>query len=220
MRCRGYVASCLFAVALLNPAGRAQQPSTQPPAQSKSSGNARSAILDAGTISAEAYRNTSFGFTCKIPFGWVDRTNEMSQDSNGDSKATKQSILLLAVFEHPPEATGDSVNSAIVVAAEPTSSYPELQNAGQYFGPLTALTKSKGFRVVNEPYDFPVGATPLVRGDFAKPLGNLTMHQSTLVMLAKGYVLSFTFISGREDELDEIVEGLNFARKEARAAHK
>jgi hypothetical protein len=220
MRCRGYVVSCLFAVALSNRAVRAQQPSKQPPVQSKSSGNARSAILDAGTISGEAYRNTSFGFTCKIPFGWVDRTNEMSQDSNGDSNAAKQSILLLALFEHPPEASGDSVNSAIVVAAEPASSYPGLRNAEQYFEPLTALTKSKGLTVVNEPYEFRVGAMPLVRGDFSKLLGNLTMRQSTLVMMVKGYVVSFTFIGGSEDEVDDLVEGLRFGRKEAPAAHQ
>ena len=207
----------VFAAVLLGCTLMAQQ------AQKSVSSQPAIPVSDAGAITNGAYRNTTFGFTCKIPFGWVDRTDEMSEDSNADSKAAKQSILLLAVFEHPPEATGDAVNSAIVVAAEPASSYAELQNAGQYFGPLTALTKSKGFRVVNEPYDFLVGATPLVRGDFTKPLGNLTMHQSTLVMLAKGYVLSFTFISGREDELDELVEGLNFlnfARKEVPGAHK
>ena len=48
----------------------------------------------------------------------------------------------------------------------------------------------------------------LVRGDFSKPLGNLTMHQSTLVMIEKGYVVSFTFIGGSEDEVDDLVERL------------
>jgi hypothetical protein len=221
MRCRGYVVSCLFAVALLNRAVGAQQPSKQPPVQSNSSWNARSAILDAGTISGEAYRNTSFGFTCKIPFGWVNRTNEMGkEDSSPDSNATKKSILLLAVFEHPPETSGDSVNSAIVVAAEPASSYPGLRNAEQYFEPLTALTKSKGLTVVNEPYEFPVGTMQLLRGDFSKALGKLTMHQSTLVVMEKGYVVSITLIGGSENEVDELVEGLSFGRKEAPAAHR
>ena len=165
------------------------------------------------------YHNSTFGFSYKIPFGWVDRTREMTDDSDENSAASK-SILLLPAFEQPPEATGDSVNSAVVVAAEEVASYPGLRSAEQYFGPLTELTKAKGLTVVNEPYEFRVGERQLVRGDFSKPLGNLTMHQSTLVVIEKGYVVSFTFIGGSEDEVDELIESLSFARKEAPVPHK
>jgi hypothetical protein len=175
---------------------------------------------DPGAITNSVYRNTAFGFTYKIHFGWVDRTQEMSEDSNADSHDPKKSILLLAVFERPPEASGDTVNSAVAVAAEAASSYPGLRNAEQYFGPLTELTKSKGLKVVNEPYDYSVGARQLVRGDFSKSIGNLTMHQSTLVMMEKAYVVSFTFIGGSEDEVDGLVEGLSFGRKETPAPPK
>jgi hypothetical protein len=179
---------------------------------------------DPGTVSNGVYRNAFFGFTCKIPFGWVDRTKEMGDESNGnstaDGNAPPKSILLLAVFEHPPETTGNSVNSAVIVAAEPSSSYPGLRNPEQYFGPLTTLTKSKGLAVVNEPYEFPVGTMQLVRGDFSKPLRNLTLQQSTLVMMQKGYVVSFTFIAGSEDEVNGLVEGLDFGRKKAPPAPK
>ncbi len=34
-------------------------------------------------------------------------------------------------------------------------------------------------------------------------------------MLKKGYVISFTFIGGSEDEMDDLVEGLSFARSSA-----
>ena len=214
MKCRGYAAPCLFAVALLNSAGLAQQPLKQPTAPSKSSANAKAGILDTGTISGDAYRNNSLGFTYKIPFGWVNRTRQMSQDPDTDSTDPKKSILLLAVFERPPEATGDSVNSAVVIAAEAAFSYPGLRSAEQYFEPLSAVTKSKGLTVVNEPYEFRVGTQQLVRGDFSKPFGHLTMHQSTLAMIEKGYVVSFTFIGGSEDEVDGLVESLSFGRKE------
>ena len=211
---------CLLVITLLSRTMLAQQPSKQPTAPSKSSANARASTLDAGAISGAIYRNAEFGFAYKLSFAWVDRTKEMSEDSSTDPNTTQKSILLLAAFEHPPEATGDSVNSAVVVAAEAASSYPGLQRAEQYFGPLTELTKSKGFTVVNEPYEFRVGATQLVRGDFSKPLGSLTMHQSTLVMIEKGFVVSFTFIAGSEDEVDQLIEGLSFGRKETPAAHK
>jgi len=214
------VASCFFAVALLSRVALSQQPTKQPTAPSESSANAKAATLDNGAIPGEAYRNAFFGFTYKLPFGWVDRTREMSEDSSADSNAPRKSILLLAAFERPPEVSGDSVNSAVIVAAESASSYPGLHNAEQYFDPLTELTKSKGLAVVNEPYEFRVGAVRLVRGDFSKPLGNLSMHQSTLVLLEKGYVVSFTFIGGSEDEVDGLVDSLAFVRKESPAPHK
>ncbi|HXM21159.1 MAG TPA: hypothetical protein VN948_07840 [Terriglobales bacterium] len=219
MKLWGYVASCLFAVALLSQAVQGQQP-PEPRKLTNNSSNAIASTPDFGAIANGVYHNTAFGFTCKIPYGWVDRTPEISEDPSPDSNARKKSILLLAVFERPPEASGDSVNSAVVVAAEAASSYPGLRNAEHYFGPLTELTKSKGLKVVNEPYDYSMGAMQLVRGDFSKPLGNLTMHQSTLVMMEKGYVVSFTFIGGSEDEVDELVEGLSFGRKETPAPHK
>jgi hypothetical protein len=204
----------IFAVALLACTLQAQQPAKPQTA----------AKPDLGATTDGVYRNSAFGFTYKPVFGWVDRTREMrddsDEDSSADTSAAKKSILLLAVFERPPEASGNSVNSAVVVAAEEVASYPGLRNPEQYFGPLTELTKSKGLTVVNEPYEFRVGETELIRGDFSKPLGNLTMHQSTLVIIDKGYILSFTFIAGSEDEVDQIMEGLKFAMKASIAPHK
>jgi hypothetical protein len=197
----------------------AQSPTSSSSSRPRSE-QSRTSAPDPGSIANSLYHNSFFGFDYKLHFGWVDRTTEMREDSDADSNHPKKSILLLAAFEHPPEVAGDSVNSAVVVAAEAASSYPGLQNAEQYFGPVTELTKSKGFTVANEPHEFRVGAAQLVRGDFSKPLGSLTMHQSTLVMIEKGFVISFTFISGSEDEVDELIESLSFGRKVTPAAHK
>src|SRR5271165_2800615 len=213
MGIRGFRHSCIFLLMVLAGVLHAQSPTSSSSSRPRSE-QSRTSAPDPGSIANSLYHNSFFGFDYKLHFGWVDRTTEMREDSSEDSSDPKKSILLLAAFEHPPEVAGDSVNSAVVVAAEAVSSYPGLQNAEQYFGPLTELTKSKGLKVVNEPYDYPIGATQLVRGDFSKPLGNLFMHQSTLVMLDKGYVVSFTFIGGSEDEVDELVEGLSFVIKE------
>lgn len=206
----GRVGLSFLAVSLLACTLQGQQKPKSAPSQPATT------APDPGAITNGVYRNATFGFTYKLPFGWVDRTQEMTDDAD----ELKKSILLLAVFERPPEATGDTVNSAVVVAAEAVSSYPGLRNAEQYFGPLTELTKSKGLKVVNEPYEYPVGAKQLVRGDFSKPLGNLTMHQSTLVMMEKGYVVSFTFIGGSDDEVDGLVEGLSFGGKQTSPPHQ
>jgi hypothetical protein len=42
------------------------------------------------------------------------------------------------------------------------------------------------------------------------------MWQSTLVVLVRGYAVSFTFIGGTEDEVEELVEGLSFGVEKPR----
>ncbi len=205
--------STLLVAVIVACSSQAQQKPKSPPQHS-------APAPDPGAISNGVYRNTTFGFSYKIAYGWVDRTQEMGEDSNGDSTDPKKSILLLAVFERPPVAPGDSINSAVVVAAEGASSYPQLRNEAQYFDLVTELAKSKDLKIVNEPYDFPLGAMQLVRGDFSKPLGNLTLHQSTLIMKQKGYFVSFTFIGGSVDEVDGLIESLTLNQKEAPAPRK
>lgn len=179
--------------------------SSKPPA------HAKSPLPEAGAIRAGVYRNSTFGFSYKVPYGWVDRTADM-QDGSTDAPKSR---LLLAIFERPPEATGDTINSAVVIAAEPLSA--GMTTAAEYFESLSALATAKGFERKEEPGEFSVGATRLVRGDFSKARGTLTMHQTSLVTLEKGYAISFTFIGGSEDEVTELIEKLSFAsRKPAR----
>jgi hypothetical protein len=201
---------CLLATLLLARMPATGQHSAQQSSSSKSAGKAapqpKSPAPSSGAISDGVYRNTTFAFSYKIPYGWVDRTESMRKDAPPDSK----SLLLLAVFERPPEATGDSVNSAVVVAAEPRSAYPNLKAADDYFDPLTEVTTGKGFSVVEEPYEFEIGKKRLVRGDFKKDVSGLTMYQASLVMIAKGYIVSFTFIADSEDELEAQIMDLKF----------
>jgi hypothetical protein len=119
--------------------------------------------------------------------------------------------VLLAAFSRPPEARAEDVNASILIAAESAAAYPGLKDAAQYFGPVTEIAKAQGFEIDDEPYEFAVGAKTVVRGDFQKDVGTRVMRQSTLVVLARGYVVSFTFIAGTEDDVEELVQGLSFA---------
>src|SRR5271163_2927927 len=78
------------------------------PAQNKPASVPKPAAKPATTHNEDPqlYRNSTFGFRYQIPYGWVDRSKEM-QEGNEAGK----SELLLAVFERPPEATGDTINS-------------------------------------------------------------------------------------------------------------
>ncbi len=165
----------------------------------------------APTEDAQLYRNPTFGFRYQIPYGWVDRTQDMQEVNEAG-----RSALLLAVFERPPEATADTINSAVVIASESATSYPGLKKAEDYLGPLTELAAAKGFKAEGEPYALEVESRQLLRADFIKTLSlkttddKLTMRQCTLILLAKGQIVSFTFIAGSEDELDDLMDGLHF----------
>jgi hypothetical protein len=174
--------------------------------------------LDSGMVSNGVYRNRAFGFTCKIPAAWVLRTEEMNARNDEGAKADngttaeggKAERVLLAAFSRPPEARAEDVNGSIVIAAESVAAYPGLTDAAQYFGPVSEAAQAQGFDVVEEPYEFVVGKKTVVRGDFQKDVGSRVMRQSTLVVLARGYAVSFTFIGGTEDDVEELVGGLSF----------
>ena len=191
------------------------QPANSPSSSSKQvqkSASGADSKLDSGTVSTGVYRNPTFGFTCKIPAGWVLRTEEMNarEEESAKTDSGKSGRVLLAAFSRPPEARGEDVNGSIVLAAESAAAYPGLKEAAQYFGPVTEVAKAQGFEVVEEPYEFVVGTKTVVRGDFKKDVRTRVMRQSTLVVLARGYAVSFTFIGGSEDEVEELVQGLSF----------
>ena len=161
---------------------------------------------DLGSVRDRVYRNGAFAISYNIPYGWVQRTESMRE---GNALQPKKSYVLLAAFERPPEATGDSVNSAVVITAESLSEYPGMDQAIDYFDELDQVATSKGFKVLNPPYEFPVGAKKLARGDYSKKIADdLMMYQGSLVMLQKGYVISFTYIAGSEDELESLIMDL------------
>jgi hypothetical protein len=177
---------------------------------SKPATHAAATTIEAGEIAGNVYRNASFGFSYKLPYGWVDRTVEMREAATDPAKET----VLLGVFERPPEANGEGVNSGVVIAAESAASYPGLKSAAQYFGPLEEITKARGLTPTNEPYEFPVDGMPIVRRDFVKEFGGgASLHQSTLAWLAKGYVVSFTFIGSSDEEAQRLLEELKFGKK-------
>ena len=167
------------------------KPVTRPPA------------FAAGSITNNIYRNSDLGIVYKIILGWVDRTTQIQ-----DPEMTGR--VLLATFEHPPEVKGDAINSAVIIAEESLASYPGIKTSAEYFGMVTEAATSQGFKVVNEPYSATVGSKTLVRSDFSKETGKVTMYQSSLVTLNKGYAVSFTVIGGSEDEVEQLVARLSF----------
>jgi hypothetical protein len=183
-------------------------------AQETMPSTAKPAAAGCGAISSGRLKCSHFGFSYKIPFGWVDRTGQMQADSaDATGAGPNQPQTLLAVFERPPGAAGETINSAVVIAAESLANYHGIKTASDYFGPIGELAEQRGFKVAREPEDFAIGSKHLVRGDFSKDRGKLTMWQSSLVMIEKGSIVSFTFVGGTEDEVESLIENLSFATR-------
>lgn len=163
-----------------------------------------------GPLAGQVLRCFQFGFIYNVPFGWVDRTAELPEPQPTDSTQTSASKTLLAVFERPPDAPGETINSAVVIAAESLKNYPEVKTVADYFGPITDLAEQRGFKLENDAYEFALGAKKLVRADYSKPRGSLTMFQSTLAMIEKGEIVSFTFLGGSQGEVDGLIDNLKF----------
>ena len=209
-------------------AGVAQQPGQSPSSSSKHTKSSPARLLPdigSGTVANGVYRNRALALSCKIPAGWVLRTDEMNtreeepdSENSSNAKSSAQASagqnsggrVLLAAFSRPPEARGEDVNSSLVIAAEPVTAYPGLKEAPQYLGPLTEVAKAQGFTVDDEPYEMQIGTKVVVRGDFHKDVGSRVMRQSTLAFLAQGYAVSITVIAGTQDDVEELVDGVSF----------
>ncbi len=138
-----------------------------------------------------------------------------AQEQRGDAGKSQGGKLetLLAMFERPPGAPGDTINSAVVLVAESLADYHGIKTAVDYFGPIMELNEQRGFKVENEPHAVSIGARKLVRGDFSKARGKVTMRQSSLVMIEKGYIVSFTFVGGSEEEVENLIGNLSFGTR-------
>jgi hypothetical protein len=197
----------------------------------KKPASAEQSALDAGAITNGVYRNKTLAMSCQIPAGWVLRTDEFnareddenepanppaqnpSSQNPAEAKQPASSAgakVLLAAFSRPPEARGEDVNSSILIAAESAAAYPGLKEAAQYFQPLTEVAKAQGFTVDEEPYEIELGTKVLVRSDFHKDVGTRIMRQSTLAFLSHGYAVSITVIGGTADEVEELLDGVEF----------
>ena len=89
-----------------------------------------------------------------------------------------------------------------------------MKTAADYFGPLTELATAKGFQSGRRAArSFPLGATTTGTREISAKRADTHVRQTSLVMSGEGYEVSFTFIGGSEDEINELIEKLSFAAR-------
>lgn len=202
----------ILAIAVLLVTGAAAAQKTAP--------NSKPSLPECGPLSGQLLRCPKLGFTYRVTFGWVDRTQEMQESASaaaaksdknaGQGNAEQTGKTLLAVFERPPGTSGESVNSAVIIAVEDRAAYPQVKTAADYFGPLSEIAEPRGLKMDGDPYAFGIGARRVVRGDFTGGDEKNPIRQTSLVLLDRAYILSFTFLAGSDDEIDSLIENLTF----------
>lgn len=191
-------------------------------AQNSSSATSKPASKAAAantTTDANVYRNPAYGFRYNVILGWVDRTSEMQPEQNSADDSARKSEsesagahgkVLLAMFERPPEVSDRAINSAVVIAEESAASYPGLKTAADYVGPLTELVTKRGFKSAGEPAEVTIDSKALVECDFTRESPTAPAYQTTLILLQKGVLVSFTFIGSSADEVKALIDRLSF----------
>lgn len=213
------IALTLAAVAQTAPSSSSK---TSKPSSRKNAADSASGVkgeLDPGSVVNGVYHNKTLALSCKVPQGWVLRTDEMNARDEAADKATSGAAassaggkVLLAAFSRPPDARAEDVNASILIAVERQLAYPGLEDAAQYFQPLTEIAQAQGFSADEAPYAIAIGEKTLVRGDFHKDVGPRVMRQSTLAFLGQGYAVSITVIGGTDDEVEDLIDGLSFGK--------
>jgi hypothetical protein len=131
----------------------AQDSSSTGSSRPRASQKAHSATfsIDTGSVSSGVYRNSSLGFTCKIPSAWVLRTEEMnappaSEQNDVVVSPSANARVLLAAFSRPPEARAEDVNASILIAAEGAADYPASRKPPNISAPSSKPQRPKAWR--------------------------------------------------------------------------
>lgn len=199
-------------------------------AAQKTAPNSKPSLPECAPLAGQLLHCPKLGFTYKVTFGWVDRTEDMQESAspatpkaerNGEqATAEPTGKTLLAAFERPPGTSGSDINSAVIIAVEDRAAYPQVKTAADYFGPLSEIAEQRGLKMDGDAYAFSIGARRVVRGDFTGGDEKNPIRQTSLVLLEKGYILSFTFLAGSDDEMDSLVENLAFTSSQRKTSSK
>ena len=191
-------------------------------------------VPSCGPLVQQVLSCPALGFTYNVPFGWVDRTDDFEQTIESDparkaasvkpestrSRAQTTSKTLLAAFERPPGTGGDTINPSVIIAVEDRSLYAGINTAEDYFGPLSEVAEHRGLSMDGDPYLFAVGSKRVARADFRARGQKSSAQQTSLVVLGKSYILSFTFLAGSSDEINNLAANLTFTAGVRKPASK
>ena len=185
----------------------------------------REASPDEGSISQGFYSNQFFKFRYLLPDGWTSygskAMNEMTEKGSqlvtrGDpaeeerfkSSATR-TFKLLMISEYPFGTIGKETRSIAIIATR-VSDISSVQSGKDYLLSVKRVAERANgpLHFPDEPYEVSFAGKQFFRldGDSSSPEGLL--RTSMVSTLLRGYVLSFTFASPYQNDLDSLCKTL------------
>ena len=195
---------------------------------------------DDGGVSNGVYSNKFFGFSVTYPKDWVvhgDATNvrlkelgkERATTTGAMSAASSEVVLkntyqLLTTFQYPMGAPKVEVNSGFMLVAEKVSHAPGIVNGRDYlFHVRPMMIKTGLVPVLDEPTQLLLSRHKFFRQDSRMQVNGMSVHQTIIITVIKGYALAF-ILSGKDqlmiDEMAKVVSTLKFVNSPSPAPTK
>jgi hypothetical protein len=185
---------------------------------------------DDGSVDKGVYSNRFFGFSVTHPKDWVvhgEATNtrlrevgkERAASSGALSAASSEASLkntyqLLTTFQYPM-GSAIEVNPGFMLVAEKVSQAPSIVTGRDYLLHVRPMLLKTGVVPLNnEPAELMLAGQKFFRQDSRMQINGVTIEQSVLITVLKGYAIVF-ILSGKDrptiDEMMTSVRTLKFA---------
>ncbi len=207
----------------------------------KSARDARGVGLDErpdnGKLIDGVYRSDFFGFQYALPQGWTvhgEETQKAIMDTGkeliaGDDQAkrsmmeaaSKRTFQLLTVFEYPL-GTPEKSNRSIQLIAENVAFAPGIQTGKDYILNLRKVLADSQMQTEfeGEPSEQNLDGITFYRQSMLMKVGSRPVYEAYYGAILKGYALSFIFVGGTKEGLEEATRSLESFHKIAGASAK
>lgn len=157
-----------------------------------------------GTIINNLYRNEILGFSYPMPEGWY-----VSLDDNHGSQVTGKylqggGLLLLMADQH----TGGPFRNRLLIIADSATKYHGLSVEAYVDKVVRAQTNKLGMQLIRDVFAVDLAGRHFYRADYDENFGGGATRKTFICTELNGYLLSWTFVTGSEEDLEAAVSSL------------
>ena len=190
---------------------------------------AQTSTPDEGSVKDGVYSNMFFGFSYAYPKDWVvhgeatkahikELGKELAKETHALPEASLEVGLahtyqLLTVFRYQLGTPGVEENALVQVVAEDVRHAPATINGRVYLLNVRGLLIKMGCQPLQaEPVEVVFSSQKFFRLDYEQPVNGKSVHTAMLVIVSKGYALTFIFTAADQKSVDEMVKTIQTLR--------
>ena len=205
------------------PTGPAGAPGMTPPSRMTPTGLHETG----GSIANDVYSNSIYGFSIKIPPGWVVLPSREPKVATQDAallKAAQISRPLLVITENAPlKKSNQRKNIQIIATRLRATSGPTVAQDYLAYSQKTAKEKSMAVEYVGDPQEVTVNGQTLWKLASNEPSNGVVQHVEQYVITRESILLQFFLVSPDEaglKQLEPSIQSLEFKATAPRTVTK